>query len=383
MQQGKIFGKYADRTIRFLYPLLGLNNRKPIEKKSIVPKRVFIMKFPHIGDTVLLTPTLKALKRAYPNAYISMASWKANEFILRNNPYIDELVPFHSLNQLMNPFKLLRLVKLLQKKQFDTFLDFGQFAQITPILAYLAGIKNRIGLAPLGHPREKALTKPVDYVMAKHEVECFLDIVRGLTGESMSASSPKLFLSEECKDFAQAFMYEKGVSRKDLVIGIHPGAQWPAKRWNIEKFSQLTNEISKRYGAKIVLFAGPKEEFLVHKFDVNSPEIIMATGYSQEKTAAILEKIDLFITNDSGFMHVAAALETPVIAIFGPSDPVKWGPYGKQHIVIREDISCSPCNILGAMRKCDDFKCMKLIKVGSVLKAAEKKIQELSQFSVI
>jgi heptosyltransferase-2 len=236
----------------------------------------------------------------------------------------------------------------------------------------LAGIRIRIGYNV--EQRGIFLTHALDYnssLREKHMVENYLDILRAI-GVEPERKELVLNIDSKTQIKVEEIMQKKGIMLEDLVIGIAPGAIYgEAKRWPKERFIELADTLIEKYNAKILIFTGPMEKELgyeIKKMMKNSPLTFNGDNPLLE-TAALIKRCNLFITNDSGLMHVAAAVKTKIIAIFGSTSPEWTKPYGDGHIIIRKTIDCSPC----FKRKCRyrTYDCLNSITVSDILEVID------------
>ena len=165
------------------------------------------------------------------------------------------------------------------------------------------------------------------------------------------------------------FFPNKGQEIKPLCIGINPGADRPEKRWSPENHAAVADRLSEDRGAKILVFGGPGEEHLATRIEkaMKHPVTNLAGKLSLNELAYVISQLDLFVTNDSGPMHIAAATKTPVVALFGPEDPVYTKPYTSPGLykIVQEELSCRPCT----NKRCDRPVCMESLKPEDVLQA--------------
>jgi len=381
--QGNKPGKFLDKYIGdVLCYFLSFFCKTPNDNQIFEPKKILVIKFGAIGDTALMLPFLKCLKENFHSSHIAVIAWKKNKFLLENFEYIDEIIYLGSVNSLFNPLKLLRIIQLFRGKSFDSVIDLVQFGNISQILPFLSGIKLRIGFKIQGRAKNKLLTKKIEYHFDKHELDCFLDIILGIGGNRCSViPSLGITFTNKLESIQQRFLIEHDLRVGELLIGVHIGAKWPEKRWEVEKYGELIDTIASKYRAKILVYSGPEEEDLFHTIRklIHTRLVKYFHGYSLEEALASTKFIKLLITNDNGFMHLAEAMGVPILAIFGPSDYRKWGPYGRKNVIISKNFPCSPCNILGSMPKCKNgLKCMKEISVEEVLLGMEKLLKSIN-----
>jgi ADP-heptose:LPS heptosyltransferase len=205
----------------------------------------------------------------------------------------------------------------------------------------------------------------------KHEVEYLMDIAKLLDADS-TWSELELFLSDDDRTHVRSFFEENGVSNERPVVGINPGGFRPNRRWMEERFASVADRLTSYHDA-VVIFVGSRSDIpLVEKIrsQMKSSSISAAGKTSLRQLGALLEQLDLFITNDSGAMHIATAAKTPIVALFGPEAPNRYDPYCAEDmkVVFWKGVECSPCLKI----ECSDLKCLKSITVEEVLTGAER-----------
>jgi ADP-heptose:LPS heptosyltransferase len=212
----------------------------------------------------------------------------------------------------------------------------------------------------------------------KHEVEHLMDIAKLLDAgqpQGLLATTPpelELFLSDDDRNHVKSFFEKNRVSNERPVVGINPNAFWTSKRWMKERFAAVADRLASYHDAQIIFVGSRGDIPLVEKIrsQMKSKSINAAGKTSIRQLGALIEQLDLFITNDSGPMHIAAAAKTSIIALFGPEKPVRYDPYCAENmkVVFWKGVECSPCLKV----ECSNLKCMKLITVEEVLTGAEK-----------
>jgi len=262
----------------------------------------------------------------------------------------------------------LRLIRDIRWRGFDLAVLF-QNAFEAALIAFLSGIPIRLGYSTDGR---SILLRPSVNIRAdirgKHHLEYYLDLLRS-AGLSAESKSLVLNLEEGERAWSIDFLKRNGWDKGRRVVGINPGATYgKAKRWYPERFASLTDKLMGE-GMMVIVFCGPGERPIVEeiKNHVSSKPIIAAEGISIRELSSLIERCSIFISNDTGPMHLASALKVPVVAIFGSTDPNITGPVGEGHRIIYKGAECSPC----FLRKCPkDFRCMELITVDEVFYAA-------------
>lgn len=326
-----------------------------------------------IGDAVMTMPALRALRKGLPDTKISLLvrPWVAPLF--ENNPDINEIIIYEKkYNSLIGK---LRLSSMLKTKGFCSSILF-QNAFDAALIAFLSGIPERIGYNRDGRGFLLTNAIPFDNDDRKmHHVDYYLNILRK-AGIKAEYSLPYIFLSIEERLMARDIL-------KDLkrpVVGINPGASYGStKRWPPDRFADVSRRIISELDGSAVVFGGQSEigiaEEIVSNFQLStlkSQLLVMAGKTDLRELSALISECDVFLTNDSGPMHIGYAVRTPLIAIFGSTDPALTGPLGKGNIVIKKDIDCSPC----FKRSCSKQKmvCMNAIMPDEVFKEIKHSI---------
>ncbi len=320
-------------------------------------RKILIRGVNWIGDAVLTTPAIKAVRKHFPDAFISLLvkPWVAD--IFKNNPDINEIILYE---EKFNSFTgKLKLARILRARGFQTAILF-QNAFDAAFITRLAGIPERIGYRT--DFRRLLLTKsvPIDKdILKQHHLYYYLNLLKESLNIAPGDIEPCIYLDTEeisearnLLDSSLATRLPRGKALRghsSPVIGINPGAAYgSAKRWMPEKFVELIKKATNELNAKIVLFGSSTEAEMVRLI---SSQLLLPPSYllnlagktSLRQLAALISECDVLITNDSGPMHMASALSVPVIAIFGSTDSTTTGPFGEGHKTISKDIPCAPC----------------------------------------
>jgi lipopolysaccharide heptosyltransferase I len=335
--------------------------------KSLPVKRIFVVKPSSFGDIVQSLPVAGMLKEQYKGASVW---WLANSNYLdlfRLIPAVDKTIAFErqKWGKIRSIFQtipeIFSFLMNIRRKRFDIVLDLqGLFR--SGIIAWLTGAPIRIGFGD---------TRDFAYIFYNNKVYPTKDMLHAqeryfyLTGQITSAAKPRGILNIPVSEKRWA----ESVWGNKLKIAVNPGGRWDTKRWPVEKYSYVLNEILKKHNARIVILGDKNDKSVTKEILTRSPsditDLVGKTNFIE--LTAILNKADLLITNDSGTMHLADYLNVPMIALFGPTDPRKTGPKGKDVIIIKSDMKCSPC----FKRICDMNKCMQAIDEKTVVSAVE------------
>jgi len=326
-----------------------------------------------IGDAVMTMPALRALRKGLPDTKISLLikPWIAPLF--ENNPDIDEIILYDDMyNSLIGK---LRLASVLKKKGFCSSILF-QNAFDAALITLLSGIPQRIGYNRDG--RGFLLTDAIHFEnddRKMHHVHYYLNLLKK-AGIDADYSLPYIYLS--IKERLQARNMLKDLKRP--VISINPGASYGStKRWPTERFAAVAKRVISELGGSIVIFGGQSEigiaEEIVSKSQISNlkSQILNMSGKTTvRELSALISECDILLTNDSGPMHIGYAVRTPLLAIFGSTDPALTGPLGKGNVIIKKKIDCSPC----FKRSCDkqEMVCMNAITPDEVFDAIKSSV---------
>jgi len=329
-----------------------------------------------IGDIVLTTPVIRSVRQACPDAYIAYMGDSAAVALLEKNPYLDEIIPYDYSEAAM--LEQPRVAWILRRRKFDLFIDlFGN--PRSALLTYLSGAETRVG--PDRKGRGSLYTIRVrDDGRPKTAIAFHNQYIKA-AGIEPCASRTEIFLShQECEEgraeIARALSDPSFRNPARPVVGIHPGATWSAKKWFPERFAGLADAIRERHQIPIVMTAGPKDAASVDavRRAVHVP-VVLIPELPLRRLAAVIAGCSAYVTNDAGPMHIAAAVGTPTIGIFGPGEDDIWFPYSHDdgHTALRKDVPCHPCHLNVCNRGGDGFmECMRLLTVDRVLAGVEK-----------
>lgn len=319
-------------------------------------EHILIFSFSHIGDAVLSTAVIPPLQKHFPDARISVLLGPKAQELLWGDVRLSELTIYDNHGLHAGLSGKLRLIGELRARKFDLSVDLRDsfWSRFVGGIRWWIPLSQRLLEARRStldaRPSSPSFFSGIKHLVsniqhpATHAVDRYLGILRA-HGVECEGAAPKLHPLPSEKRLASDFLSRNGVSARDMLIGIHPGGGWSYKLWPIERFAALADLLIQRYSAKVLLFAGPDEAQLQDQM-VNlmksSPILVRDIGLRQ--LAALTQRCCLYIGNDTGPMHIAAAVGTRVIAIFGPTNASRSGPYGNKHIVIAETVECSPCH---------------------------------------
>ncbi|MEM3431437.1 MAG: glycosyltransferase family 9 protein [Candidatus Aenigmatarchaeota archaeon] len=331
-------------------------------------KKILILKLGAIGDLVMLTPAISLLRKAYPNAEISLLVAKEYKDVIEDNPYIDKFIIAENFKKgQRNYIKIMNLLKKIRKENFDLIINCHTSFKMN-LFAFLTGIKERIGFDLNGGYLN---TKVLHYseIKNKHDSEKYIELMR-LVGVKLKPRVIRyeLFFPKELENIINVKLREKNIRSGDKIVGFVVGGGSDSRfhlnrRWPIANWIKLANEIYQKEPKTKILLIGDKNDWEisegVRKMTKNT--INVCGKFTIKETMALMKQLDYLVTTDTGPMHIGAAF-TKVIALFGPTDPKQFGPQPiKKHLVIQNKMKCSPCYKNEKYKKCYNNICMKHI----------------------
>jgi len=344
------------------------------------PRRILIIRTDRIGDVMLSTPAIKAAREAYPDSYIGVMVRPYAKDIVEGNPYLDEVIVYDKYGAQKGFLSTLLFALRLRRKNFDTAVILHPTNR-AHIIAFIAGIPRRIGF---GRRLPFLLTKAVEdkkFLGQKHELEYTLEVLKEI-GARPAGRDLYMPVGEREEKSVSLRLAGEGVKASDVLIGVHPDASCPSKRWPMERFASLINTFASDERFRVVLIYGPGDPAAVSELKKRlKGRIIDFSGRtSLRELAALLRRCSVFISNDSGPVHIATAVGTPNVTIFGRKQPglgpKRWGPVGAGDVVLHKDVGCEIC----LAHNCENgFKCLKAITVEEVYDKAMRLTEGLHE----
>lgn len=320
--------------------------------------KILIIGLSCLGDNLLLTPAIKLIKDTFKKAEIDIVIGpRALDFAKDNHWFSDYFV--------YNKKKFLRFVKRLRKKRYDLIVDFRN--SLIPFF-----LRGKFKLTFFF----REMTSDKLYTHESERILKFLKPYFGTTGE-VHLYFPLSNVEREKTDNMLKFLK---IKRSDILIILNSGANFLPKRWKKERFAEVAKALIKNFNAKIMIIGTKQERKLAEEVKnlIGNKEVFnMAGRTTVSELASLIERADLMITNDTGPMHIASAVNCPVVAIFGPGNPYRYGPIGTKNYVVHAEIECFPCRLEAKCKK--DFICMDKVSVNQVLKSATLILDEGKQ----
>lgn len=334
-------------------------------------EKVLFIRIDRIGDLVLSTPALRALKQAFPDSKLVVLASPSNYLLLLHNPHVDKVLVYDKKKRLGDK---IGIIKQLRGYGFDLAIDpYPDYELKTALIALLSGSKKRVGYASYG--REVFFNIEAPKIKDnQHFVDLTLEILN-LLGIGAKDRTPEIFLTDDEKRWARNWLREEELWGK-LIIGIHPGGYYESQRWLPERFAELVDQLQKDKELGPIIFGGPGEEVLAKKISsMVSEEVLTYVEDDIRRFAVLLSCCSVFICNNSGPLHIAVSIGIPTISIMGPTNKDRWMPIGDIHKVLRiDDLPCIGCNLGYCKTRTHD--CMRLITCSMVLEAVKDVLGE-------
>lgn len=329
-------------------------------------KRILIFNVNWLGDVLFSTATIRNIRRNFPDSFIACAIPSRCYPILKGNPHLDEILIFDEKDRHKSILEQLNFVRLLKSKKFDmVFLLHRSFSRA--LICRLAGIPQRVGYST--RKRAFLLTKKITAPKkdSLHRIDYYLNIIEkaGLKAEDRYT---EFFVNDEDINFVDSFLKHNSIKQGDFLVAINPGGNWLPKRWPKNYWALLADRLALKFSAKVIITgAGGDSPLALSIKEGMKEQCLIACGvFNIKQLAALCRKLDLFITADTGPLHIATSVGTKkIIALFGPTDPAITGPYPLKNVtILRKLVGCKiPCYEV----KCKDNRCMKAITPEEVL----------------
>jgi heptosyltransferase-2 len=346
--------------------------RHPLDFQKV--RNVLVRGTNWIGDVIMTLPALHSIRKSLPQAHIAVLAKPWVEDVFHCCPDVDEVIVYRSPGEHEGFAGIRKLARELRARRFDCAVLL-QNAIEAAIIARLAGIPVRAGYN--SDARGWLLTHSVQRtkeIRRVHQSFYYLEMLKSLGFMDVGKDEP-LHFGEALKKPVPQLLDRFGLDQRQIMVGMAPGAAYgPAKRWPAERFAEVARRLIETYDARIVLFGSGADRAITDRIQaVAGPKAVNIAGETGLKEAmALIAQCGLFISNDSGLMHVAGALDIPTIAIFGSTNPITTSPPGECCVIIRKPLPCSPC----LKKKCAaDFRCMTLIEASEVYAAAREMLE--------
>lgn len=343
------------------------NDMPPLDSDRI--HSILVRSTNWLGDAVMTTPAIDGLRRRFPRAHITVLANPLTAPLFSPHPSVDEVMLFERAGRHKGVAGRFRLAGELRERSFDLAVILPNSFDAA-LVTFLAGIPARLGYRSDGRGFLLTHSVPVtERTRRLHHVECYRELLAS-HGIPAVPGGLSLSLTEAERERAAHLLAEAGIGPEDFLLGINPGAAYgSAKRWYPDRFAEVARELSSRWDAKVLITGGPAETGIA----ADIAELLgrgclnMAGKTDLRLLMALIGRCNFFVTNDSGPMHVAAALGTPLVAIYGPTDSTTTSPFSERAAVVRVPVDCAPC----LKRECpSDHRCMTAVTAALVVEAA-------------
>ena len=328
-------------------------------------RRILIIRLAPLGETVLTTPVIRAIRQHFADAYIAYMVAPTREDLVSANPHLNEVMTYQS--------SVPKFLYQLRRRKFDLAVILQPTFRLV-FLTCLARIPYRVGFET-NSGGKRLLHASVPNNTSQHETLRYLDVVREI-GIEVADDQPEVFVDEKGKAWCNDFLESRNLSDGKPIVGLNPGAGTSYRRWSTENFTAIGDRLHDAYDAHIIITTGLNEGELaqqVKKHSAHTPTIVDDVTLMQ--LTALLQRCNLYISNDTGPMHLSTAVKTPTIALFGGSNPTQWGPKWDKHTVIAR----RECELMQTLspKEWDDYadvahKNLKYITPEMVFAATEK-----------
>ncbi len=320
-----------------IYRLLG--HLFPTTSPPKPPRRIIVLRPCCIGDVVIATAVVQALRRAYPRAHITFGVSQWARPVIEGHPAIDEILDTGlAALPVKSPRYFWRFVRQMRRGQYDLVISLVR-SPLMSLAVWLSGIPYRAGLDSAGRGFGYNLRASISPNAPRHEAEIYLDVVQAL-GLDIDTVYPYIPVTPEAEAAVRTKLVKHGVRERYVVLnpagGNNPGMVMDAKRWPIEHFAALADWLQKRLSADIVLLGGPKDGVLIQQMQqhMQSPNVSFVGTLSFPEIAALAYHAQLYVGNDTGLTHFAAATGAKTAMILGPSDPTRYAPYNPNTLAL-------------------------------------------------
>ena len=352
-----------------------------LDEPPIHPRRILCMKFYGLGNAIMLISVLEAVRRRWPGVEIDFLTMPGNVPLLERSGVVTKAYAVDTKTVGRFASTMWAAIRTVRERGYDTVLDFEQFVKISSIIGFLSGAHERIGFNTDGQRRGFMYTRRVVYTDSDHMSAIFARLTRplGVEGPLPDVRFP---LRDDERHAARAFLAEAGVAPDHFpVVAVHLGIGMnfytvPLKRWDPANFAAVADALAERHGAAIVFTGqGAEERQLIAdaRALMRQPSVDACDRFDVPGLAALIDHCHFVVANDTSVMHLAGLVGTPVVAIFGPTAPLHYGPRGDHNLVFYRDLYCSPCltNYNLKVSRCLDNVCMRGIRPDEVTTAIE------------
>ncbi len=347
---------------------------RPFHPESV--RSIIVVRLYFLGDVVVSLPVLEALKRGFPEATVSVLVKKRARDVLDGNPHVDEIIVYDAVENYHSPVWLCRLARDLRRRRFDLAVDLTGDHR-SSLLLLIADPGFCVGFTHAGFGLGRILDRSIPYRAPGHVADHFLSAVETVGASLPGPAVPRIYLSEEEAKASRLLLAESGVEAPNGYVVIAPGAGESLRCWPPERFGMVAALAHERFGLASVVAGSPKDRELSDQVAAASDGAAVSLGgrTSVRQLAALAAGATVVVGNDSGPLHVSAAVGTPIVGVLGPTTPEVWGARGAPSRFLSACYPCSPCGQTDCERP--DAPCIEAVSVEDVMSALEEFVGEV------
>ena len=336
---------------------------------------LLVLQTAFVGDVVLATPLFEAARTRLGADRVGAVVRPDTADLLRNSPHVDEIQTYDKKGRQKGTVQLFRMARRLREASYDAaVIPHRSFR--SALLVLLAGIPVRVGFDRSAG--RWLMTERLPYPDI-HEVERNLTLLAPWSVDT-SGLRPALFPDDTDREAVGLLMRESGIENTDTTVGVSAGSVWATKRWPADRYAALVRRMADDHGFRVILFGAAEDRSLNDRIaGMSGADPLNAAGrLTLLQSAALAARCTVFVSNDTGMGHVAAAMNTPVIAIFGPTIPAfGFTPHGAGHRVVENEMACRPCGTHGGDRcPIGTHDCMRSITVDQVMQTLSGRLDK-------
>ncbi len=326
-------------------------------------KKVLIIQLERIGDIVVSHNAVKSLCLSKAALEVYMLIPLEYKDLLMGEEIYERI---YGLGSSRNIIENITLLKQIRKEKFDAVIDFtGRYSLLSGIIAYLTGIPIRIGSSLKG--KEIFYNVTVEQSDEQHCVDEKYGLLENINHKP-EKKYHKLQVSDKAEKKADIIFKDNGIGDKKPIV-FHLGGYYVSQRWPVDKFIKLIKKVETTYSEYVAMIIATDEE-IINQVKISLPDIPVLTELPLDVLVAVINKCSVFVGNNTGPLHIAAALDKKTVSSMGPTKPFRWYPLGDNHIVLRKNLQCSPCS----KGTCESHECLQMIEVEDFMSALEKQI---------
>ena len=352
-------------------PIVRLRRVRSRKRQLPDARRILVMKFFGLGSIFYAAPALVSLRKTHPEASIHFLTFESNRPFLELLQCVDSILTIRTSSPVRFVLDTVSFIRGVVSHPYEVVFDFEFFSKFSTFLCAISGSRRRVGFALPVRWRTALLTDEVTIRKDRHVSEAFASQIRLFSDLPVSDEQIRLQPTAQARAMVDALLNER--DKRILVVNVNAGPTFIERRWPAERFSQLTTTLAAD-GAIDIVFTGEASEreyveSVLAKIPNSSRCVNLAGRLTVDELLAVLERAELVVSNDTGPLHLAAGVGTPVVGLFGPESPLFYGPRGAKSALVYKKIACSPCmNVYSAKTfRCPyDAECMRRIEVEDV-----------------